>query len=1314
MSIEQSQLVSALYSAMTADAPIRTQAEALLLEYAKKEPVSYFTSLVEIFSSVNEAHVVPIAGITIKNLIRSRESFEAIASSIPAESLQTVQRSILMRFGDAQLSPSTRKIAASIIISLVTKFAERDAANGPQGAVGFGFPQQQRRTTSWPGLFQQLLQVASDESQSVNLRAECIAIFGEVAPTLLPCTDYSSLIVPFTALIASALSSAKNEPWLAVKAAAATAALVVGSAFHAASAAVSFDRPTFDRALAPLVVQAFDDCSSDGVTPDGESYRSSFISDVFNEILEHDPDCDFFTVSKTTIPFLQALIKAGTRLSAGFGGSVLSGSDVNEIIGINSLILDIAENTKALSKPAGKELIPQIFAYFFGLMKHGLDDESLDESTWGNDFTPDEEVGDETELPLFYGGASAIDKLGELVHGKQIDSLVLPLLQQNVAGGDWQGLAAALGLITYCHSSMKKSFHPHMAAFMDSVVIPALHHKHPFVRFCALQCIAQLSTDDAPHFQKSFAAKILPLLCKKLRVENECPRIEEIAGGTISTFFDALDTALGDDDTEDADESAASVVRGTRYLDDKFASIFESLLQSLAAHEDTARRPNFVVYRQIRAVNDVVQVCSKRLGPFAPAILDTLQILVRKYHGSFVAATSAAKSAESERRGGGDDQKAVDGEKNGEATSVILSSLTKVDRNLYFDIECLNYAIEGATLLFSFLPPTESLRQTAIDLTSFLIDLLETGNLKPRDGLLRYVLRGLNCMSEHLRGDVVPVLPGFLRALLFYANIECDFTAAGDDTSDVDSQVSHEEHEEFGKITYVRVVAGGKHLYKIPTQLIEIKDLASTILYSLCDTIKGELFDTVPELTQCAIQLLSFSANSEVRENGGLILAGLVGVIENVNANTSHDYVSQEVIDQKLIELGQNAIPSLLENVDDETDHSITTSFVSSLRRLVAAVPASKLDDVFGSLLSKAVALRDAMFSEISTLRQDIEGEAAEADPDDDDAEEGLLERFGEGVEPLEEVLFDVAELLGVLLKKNPARVLSHDGDSNIINTAKTSVLSALELYTKHQAFLQAKKAASKSGKSGAGKGGRKAAPSGPVPKLPIGDDPKFYKTEFTDAFALVGVILENAAALISENQNYATQMRESVQLLLQVLPLLNEESQLQAAAWTVGMCVAHAGELTGSDPSSSSPLGAPNEFVVNCLRVILEIFEHPAGFELDDEYFDAALTNSFSVAVRSLKHFGDDDKALLQATSYLSSLLDRCIDALPLEGDDVEAKKVIYPILTDFLVNHPAHPLLGEKGTHREKLCEAFENMLGNDHFSAETEAELRRSIFN
>lgn len=746
----------------------RQPAEAAYNETKSTQPGFLVQALIEVGCNSTNTPAALLA------LVLLRKNFSDLWASIEGfdeEQRKHIQNSLLTRFGDPNTPHNVRKATASAIANLAAKLSQ----NG---------------RNAWPQLWELLLRTAGDEGANAALRAMCLEVFAQVA-TVLVTTYFAPQLPQLVEMLSKCMSH--GDAALRTKAMECVAEFV-----HVCESA---QMPLLRQTAISMVNGYAASCRA------GDSDEAMLQSTHIRNIIE---ESDYTYFQDVYPPLLEAMYNCASNNS-------LDSDARHMAIGC---IMSLGGKCKAVKNNSA--FVKKVFDLLFQYMLHPEMD-----ADWEATYEKEE---DEEKTTDFDAGAQGCDRLAHIIKGKAMEQLAAPCIMQNVSSDNWKARAAALTLLTYVFEGAAKSFVAHLDMIVKQVIVPRISDPHPYVRYCAIQCVAQLSSDLCPAFQEKYGGLVLPLVAEKLAGSTpECPRIMTLAACTINTFFDELDNSKPDDEEEDN----RILPEEQRYASTRFADPF---LQPVCGALFTALqgpKPVFVHSECLAALSSVIQLYEARVKPFTDQIVQCC--------GHFL-----------QYAGTGPD-----------ATLIRCRA-----------IECTT--LTGSYVGKQFFPQSHQV-------CTYLLDLLESG-LEQNDMRLRYVLRGWTCMVECLGPDVLQYLSKVMRPLLNIAQSNVD-------AERIEKEVGDEELQDTDEIKHVRICVPGKgeQILRMHTGLIEDKDLAVTILLNFTEELKGAMHPYLGELTNTALPLLKFQAMSETRESAAEMLRSLVTVVEKSDERNNLD-----------------------------------------------------------------------------------------------------------------------------------------------------------------------------------------------------------------------------------------------------------------------------------------------------------------------------------------------------------------------------------------------------------------------------------------
>eukprot|EP01027_Heterolobosea_sp_BB2_P017416 GEZU01024672.1.p1 GENE.GEZU01024672.1~~GEZU01024672.1.p1 ORF type:complete len:931 (-),score=263.30 GEZU01024672.1:811-3603(-) len=158
-----------------------------------------------------------------------------------------------------------------------------------------------------------------------------------------------------------------------------------------------------------------------------------------------------------------------------------------------------------------------------------LDIEEDDE--WNDTMTDD----DQFELTNYDVGLEALDRLALALGGKLVQPIVFVCITPFLNSPDWKHRYAGLMTISQTAEGCKTQYETHLGEIVK-MALALFKDPHPRVRYAAIHCTAQLSTDFSPNFQAVFHGMAVPALISAM--DDEIPRVQCHAATAIVNFVE--------------------------------------------------------------------------------------------------------------------------------------------------------------------------------------------------------------------------------------------------------------------------------------------------------------------------------------------------------------------------------------------------------------------------------------------------------------------------------------------------------------------------------------------------------------------------------------------------------------------------------------------------------------------------------------------------------------------------------------------------------------------------------------------------------
>lgn len=818
---QQAQFEQMLIALTGNDNVMRKQAEEAYNQ-ALNDPVWVIQALVQVgCNSANDAAANVAFVMLRKLLVRKNDAFDKLDEAAQNH----VKQSLINFFGSTE-TKLLRRACASCISNLAVKLSS-DGKN------------------AWSELWELLMSAMQSNDTSPELRASCCLIFGQVAPFLA-----GAYLRPHLGTILGALSSC----------------LMVGHgplATEAAEALVELVKMA-DRQDIPAIANS-------NVIP-------TLVEAGGNYILADDTDA-----AEAVFGGIAAISEARPdvvkpHIANVFGAMMSTAQNAQLDKDVRHTAIDtILTYGEADPKTFRKD--KDFAANFFTLMVQYASRPEM-ESDWATTY----DSTDEANGTDFEAGASAMDRVCVILKGKQVQEMATQHIMSMINADAWESRAAALTILTYVAEGCHKQFIKHLDMIVDTLVLPRMKDDHPMVRYCAMQAIAQMSTDFKPIFQETYAAKILPALCDSL--SDGVPRLVAMAAATIDQFFEELDE---DDEEEFTEEEWENRVSDYKSMQPYMNPVASALIPALGnAQHDFQKQAILTCFATL------TQVAGKLFTPFVDQLVPLYQQVL-----------GLSENADSNEQ---------------------LQRIRKMKCG----------AIECTTLLASQVG-AQAFNAYAHDVCNYLMSVLAEG-LDSDDVRLRYILRGWTCMVECLKQDVLPYLDNVIPRLIEVANLDCDAVVTDAEVGD------DEETKQDSRVQIVRIQDKdeGTKTVKLHTSLIEDKDLAITIIMCIVQELKGHMGPYVQPIMETSLKLLEFLAYPDIRDTAAETLGYLSVTIQEADPTNAAAYL-QHVLPSILkaleeepeVSVARQMIEAVGKIADNAPAGSLTGDSVTSAGRIL-------------------------------------------------------------------------------------------------------------------------------------------------------------------------------------------------------------------------------------------------------------------------------------------------------------------------------------------------------------------------------------------
>eukprot|EP00761_Pharyngomonas_kirbyi_P010975 gb/GECH01010999.1/.p1 GENE.gb/GECH01010999.1/~~gb/GECH01010999.1/.p1 ORF type:complete len:1091 (+),score=312.68 gb/GECH01010999.1/:1-3273(+) len=172
------------------------------------------------------------------------------------------------------------------------------------------------------------------------------------------------------------------------------------------------------------------------------------------------------------------------------------------------------------------EFIDNVFPLFMHMM---LDIE--EDSEWAE--TPEDY--EDTDLTNYEVGLEALDRIAIALGGDLVQPIAFKHIPEFLNNEDWKHKHAGLMAISQTAEGCVAQYEEHLSHIVN-MVLKMFSDQHPRVRFAAIHCIAQLSTDFSPAFQAAFHGMVVPTIINAM--DDDVPKVQGHAATAIVNFVE--------------------------------------------------------------------------------------------------------------------------------------------------------------------------------------------------------------------------------------------------------------------------------------------------------------------------------------------------------------------------------------------------------------------------------------------------------------------------------------------------------------------------------------------------------------------------------------------------------------------------------------------------------------------------------------------------------------------------------------------------------------------------------------------------------
>ncbi|CCW70696.1 unnamed protein product [Phytomonas sp. Hart1] len=466
------------------------------------------------------------------------------------------------------------------------------------------------------------------------------------------------------------------------------------------------------------------------------------------------------------------------------------------------------------------------------------------------------------------------------------------------------------------------------------VILSCVKSEVKYVRYSSLECLGQMCQDFGPNLQIEMHSQMLLPIIEALR--DPIPRVAASAALCLNSFFHELYEPEDEDDENN----------------DQYVKEFEPYVKQCC----------------IEAVNLIHSTQYMFVREAALGMLSSLTAAMKDKLTTYVH----------------------------DLVPVYQEVLRLPDTHEVMKCKCK--AIECVTLLASS-AGKEVFKPYAHEICTYLSSLTMSG-ISNDDPRFRFVLRAWTCMVECLKDEVLPYMQGVIPLLISVMNTKCDLQmedvqVGGDD----DTNPNAEEDDKKG-IERIRVIVPGtgEKVVKVHTSLIEDKDLAMIIINAIVTELGESLSSHFYEIANIAVEQLSFQANSSIRENGALIVDGILKVYKKSQS-------------QEGLQLARYTLNPLLEALAEEGEKDVMETFMSILGTIVDSYPEIVTEESVRVISEKLLSTLTVLIKE----RAEVVSKVSQEQDEDE------IDNLEEMDEELKSSITSATDLIGTLLEKSSA-----------------------------------------------------------------------------------------------------------------------------------------------------------------------------------------------------------------------------------------------------------------------------------------------------
>lgn len=337
------------------------------------------------------------------------------------------------------------------------------------------------------------------KNPSPVLRENALGIFNHLSSVMLAGPNVDSYLVGFKDVLAANLQDDKN-PIVRLAALEATCSVILSlekKHFAAFQELIGFMMQT--------IAQLLNNKDEEGASAAIENFieiavnKASFLQKQINPVISA-----MFQIAKTT-----DLDDAIRHLAVEF----------------------IISTTESIPKTIQKipSFVDSLFPFCMTLM---LDLEHDDEE-WSNTF-----VEDELDLTNYDVGLESLDRMSLALGGELVQPVAFKYIPQFLSNAEWKHRHTGLMAISQTAEGCYEQYENHLDQIVQ-MVANLFNDPHPRVRYAAIHCSAQLSTDFQGIMQEKYHQLIVPSLLKGM--DDPLPKVKAHAATAIVNFVEECD-----------------------------------------------------------------------------------------------------------------------------------------------------------------------------------------------------------------------------------------------------------------------------------------------------------------------------------------------------------------------------------------------------------------------------------------------------------------------------------------------------------------------------------------------------------------------------------------------------------------------------------------------------------------------------------------------------------------------------------------------------------------------------------------------------